>query len=461
MKRTLLIVLFSLSLSATPMFQQEPQVRVRIINSLDTLNMVFAGDWVLRSTGQTRLGFTCGDPVQLVNHLGQIAITDSAGTLLARAPSFILNPENDTSQVWIRGVPYGVGWWWAGEEDRLYEGTLHIFLGSEQEMNVVVQLPLETYLKGVVPYEIGGDSPLEALKAQAVAARSEAIVALNSKLYSGPFYDLTSDVECQVFSGNHRRTLLSDQAVTETRGWILSEDGHAMNAYYASNCGGRSEMIQNVWPDRPRPESYTVSLADNASRKSPRLRWTWLARRWIQASPDVFCNPDSNIHLPSWSRRNFRWTREFTRQELTEMLTKDPELGPFRKIRIKKRGPSGRIHQARIVFQKGAFEVRGELALRQLFNPALRSSNFYVEVQGDKIILRGAGWGHGVGMCQSGAVAQAMEGRSCEQILKHYYSRARLFNIYEDETPTGKTTRDSQEETRAEDIREKSISTES
>ena len=431
-------LLFLLMLSpamSQSLFNQEPQVRVRIINTLDTLNLSLQGQWSIGSTASSQMSLPTDAQLQLINQAGQISFFDTSGTLLAKTPSFMFKATSDTATVMIESVPYGVGWWWAGVEDRIYEGAFHIYLGTKQEMNVIVQLPLETYLKGVVPYEIGGTSPLEALKAQAVAARSEAVIALTSKLYSGAFYDLTSDVECQVFSGNKKRTELSDRAVDETAGLIISEQGQPMNAYYASNCGGRAELIKNVWPGRNRLESYEVSLPDNSDRKGPSLKRSWRAKRWINSSPDVYCNPDSNTFLPSWSKKNFRWTREYSVEEITEMLTDKNELGLFKRIRVMKRGSSGRIYKARIVFEHGKLTVDGELALRQLFSPSLRSSNFYVEHEGDKLILHGAGWGHGVGMCQSGAVAQATQGRTFDEILKHYYSSAELHNIYGASTP--------------------------
>ena len=430
MKRFLLLALFVCSGMAQHLFNQEPEVRVRIVNTLDTLNISLRGEWFFRNTSAAKMTLPVNSQIQLINSGGQISVFDTSGTLLAKTPSFMFRSNSDTASVEIKSVPYGVGWWWAGVEDRIYEGAFHIYIGTHQEMDVVVQLPLETYLKGVVPYEIGGTSPLEALKAQAVAARSEAVIALTSKLYSDEFYDLTSDVECQVFSGNKRRTARSDQSVEETAGLIISESGQPMNAFYASNCGGRAELIQNVWPGRNRLESYGVSLPDNENRRGPNLRCNWKARRWIKSSPDVYCNPDSNAFLPSWSRNNFRWSREFTVQELTDMLTNDRDLGLFKRIRVLKRGPSGRIYKAHIIFEKGKLDIKGELALRQLFSPSLRSSAFFVKRRGDKVVLRGSGWGHGVGMCQSGAVAQATRGRSFDQILKHYYSKADLLNIY-------------------------------
>ncbi len=429
-KRFLLLAIFVCAGLAQPLFNQEPEVRVRIINTRDTLNISLRGEWSFRNTSSSKMTLPVDSQIQLIKRAGLISVFDTSGALLAKTPSFMFGSNSDTSTVGIESVPYGVGWWWAGVEDRIYEGAFHVYIGTNQEMNVIVQLPLETYLKGVVPYEIGGTSPLEALKAQAVAARSEAVIALTSKLYSGEYYDLTSDVECQVFSGNKKRTSLSDRSVDETTGLIISEGGQPMNAFYASNCGGRAELIRNVWPGRNRLESYVVSLPDNGDRKGPNLKWGWKARRWIKSSPDVYCNPDSNTFLPGWSKKNFRWSREFTVQELTDMLTDDGELGLFKKIRVLKRGPSGRIYKARLIFESGKLTIDGELALRQLFSPSLRSSAFYLKRRGDRVVIHGAGWGHGVGMCQSGAVAQATRGRNFEQILKHYYSKADLLNIY-------------------------------
>lgn len=115
------------------------------------------------------------------------------------ADSLLLTCSVSKGALLIQDVPYGVGWWWEGKEDRVYEGELLLFPAEGEHVDAVIRLPLEDYLLGVIPYEIGGDSPQEALKAQAVAARSEAIMALRSGMYCGPHHDLTADVECQVF----------------------------------------------------------------------------------------------------------------------------------------------------------------------------------------------------------------------------------------------------------------------
>lgn len=433
--QTLIVVFlcsFCISIAQTNyLFPTEPNVRVRIINSLDTIKIHFTGDWLLKTPPLLEQQMSSGNGLQIIRNDSSMTIHDSSGIVLDGVRSLLLTSENDTSHLSISNVPYGVGWWWEGHEDRSYSGKFHVFVDDKRELNVVIHLPLEEYLKGVVPYEIGGDSPQEALKAQAVAARSEAIIALTSELYNGDHHDLTSDVECQVFSGNNKRTNASDQAVIDTRSLVISENQQVINAYYSSNCGGRSELIKNAWPERPRPESYQVSLPDNSKRSGPKLRWNWKAKKWIRSSPEVYCNPAFEESLPGWSKRNFRWKREFDAKEFSDMLGIDVNMGSYKKIKVLKRGFSGRIYKARLIFEKGKVEVTGELELRQLFKPSLRSANFYVQRKGDQITISGAGWGHGVGMCQTGAVAQAKRGIDFESILRHYYSRAELLSVYD------------------------------
>ena len=257
MKKCILFIsLFSLQLTFTqPLYQREPTVRVRILNTADTLRIIFNDSWALTSESLNQKFLPEDSEAGFTIENGRIKIAEPDGESYIPHENFILHCSSDTGTLVIKNVPFGVGWWWESKEDRIYEGELHFYITKENKFEVVVHLPLEQYLKGVIPYEIGPDSPLEALKAQAVAARSEAIIALTSKLYSGEHHDLTSDVECQVFSGNRRRTEKSDRAVMEIKSLILSENGKPINAYYASNCGGHSELIKNVWGDRPTPES--------------------------------------------------------------------------------------------------------------------------------------------------------------------------------------------------------------
>lgn len=409
----------------------EPEVRVRIITDLDTLHIKLKNSWDCNEPGKTgSTRFNAGDSLLVFAESGQLKVYNYSSGKSKSFASLRLKSSELDGELEIMDVPYGTGWWWAGSENRIYEGEIYIYFGGNGKPEVVVQLPLEDYLYGVVPYEIGGDSPREALKAQAVAARSEAVIALTSKLYSGPRHDLTSDVECQVFSGNRRRTAESDMAVDETKGIILSENDKPINAYYASNCGGHSELINNVWPDRPDPDSYNLALSDTDERKPVDLSSESEAREWIGSLPDVYCNPNLGTELPEWSKKNFRWKRGYSTDVITRMISGGKNMGNLLKITPLKRGPSGRIISAKFEFEKDIIEINGELAIRQLWQPALRSSCFVVDKAGDKFILSGAGWGHGVGMCQSGAVAQARQGNDFISILNHYYRKADLISLY-------------------------------
>jgi stage II sporulation protein D len=430
-KFILFLSLLSLQLTFSQhTYQSEPTVRVRILDNTDTLNILLNNDWLLTSESTGQQFLPEDGEIVFMSENDDVKILGKSGESFISSEHFVLQSSSDTGTLAIKNVPFGVGWWWEGKEDRIYEGKLHLYKTEENKFEVVVHLPLVQYLKGVIPYEIGPDSPLEALKAQAVAAHSEAIIALTSKLYSGDHYDLTSDVECQVFSGNRRRTEKSDLAVEETKSLILSENGKPINTYYASNCGGHSELIKNVWGDRPAPQTYTISQFDWEEQNELDLSVEENAREWIFSNPPSYCNPNINRELPEWSQNNFRWKRELTFNEAVKMTSKEKDLGDLLDVEILKRGTSGRAYLAKFILEKETIEVSGELKIRQMFSPPLRSSCFVVDKTETGFVLNGAGWGHGVGMCQSGAITMANSGKSFEQILKHYYSKAELIKVY-------------------------------
>ncbi|PWJ42860.1 SpoIID/LytB domain-containing protein [Sediminitomix flava] len=438
MKKTILFAILILifgcqekTQNTNKLFDAEPEVRVRIINTLSEINVALHDKWTVKIDDSSEaMSFSNGDSLKLSAVDGKITFSANGKNLATEIDHLKINGINKSSTLEIADVPYGIGWWWAGKQNRIYEGDMHIYVGMDNTLEWVVKLPLEEYLKGVVPYEIGGDSPLEALKAQAVAARSEAIIALTSGLYNGEYHDLTSDVECQVFSGNNKRTTESDLAVTETASVIISEEGKPMNAYYASNCGGHSELIENVWPDRPRMASYALAVTNDVKAAALDLSNEKVAQDWINSEPKTYCNPNLGIELPLYSQQNFRWKRAYTKKEMSEMLSTDKDLGEFKELVVKKRGVSGRMYLADFVFEKQTISVEGELSIRQMWKPALRSAAFYIEENDDSYTLIGAGWGHGVGMCQSGAVSMAKQGKEYSEILQHYYAKADLLDIY-------------------------------
>ncbi|MGI8907465.1 MAG: SpoIID/LytB domain-containing protein [Candidatus Sumerlaeaceae bacterium] len=314
--------------------------------------------------------------------------------------------------------------------------------GTEPDIRVltndtskVVTLPLEEYLRGVVPSEIGTGAPEQAKCAQAVAARSFAAVALNSSKHKADGADVCSTVHCQVYSGLSKATASTDAAVSETRGLVLTYKGKPIPAYYAAHCGGHTEDIRNSWPERSSEKAYHGTARFDGTAE-PELD---LARekdflKWLAGSPASYCNPAKSQVL-EWAGRNFRWMRQLTAEEVTSCVAKQKGIGRVLKIRTGERGASGRLKQVVFVGENGELRVGPQIEIRQLFHPMLKSSAFAVETSGPvsrptHFVLRGAGSGHAVGMCQTGSMGMANAGKSFREILKHYYPTARVAKQY-------------------------------
>jgi len=397
-------------------FEQEPMIRVLLADGKSSVTLSFSGE--IEATND-KVHFNKNSTITFTASQGQIDVQED-NTTLFRADSLKLLPDD---QIKIDDVPYGVGWWWGGEEDRLYSGELYVHADSDSALQVILHLPLEEYVKGVIPYEIGVDSPIEALKAQALAARTESAKALREGKYRGDRYDICADVDCQVYAGDNKRTPRTDSAVTLTSGEVIVYEYELIDAYFASNCGGKSERVEKVWPWRGGAKPYLVSNYDSKKEVLP-IDPHSSPEKWINSSPEVYCNPELHPQLPSWSKKNFRWERAIPLNE----LTLDDEI--VSDLRIIERGESGRLHQVEVTVPSGKIVLDYELAIRKLTNPPLRSSNFVFRKNIDEWVFTGAGWGHGVGLCQSGAVARAYEGHQYSEILRHYYVGSEIVTVY-------------------------------
>jgi len=422
------LLLLSVSVHAL-VLAREPFIRVQIISTLDRIAVVPSCTWSVQPSKHTEIA---GGKQALIDCKGAL-VRLSYGDITLEDTLLTMRTVSDTGRMLVRNVPYGVGWWWEGREDRVYEGELRVRALPEGRLSVVVSLSLERYLRGVVPFEIGG-APLEALRAQAVAARSEAMAAMRNRMYAGTGYDICGDVDCQVFGGTLRTTAEIDRAIRTTRGVILQSKGTPLNAYFASNCGGYSESIENVWPWRSGKRAYWSAHPDADSLKVDSLQDEANLRRWLAADPATFCNPQARPGLPDWSRRHWRWSLS-TPADSLGLTEKGSRAGRIIRIDSVRRGNSGRIISAVIVGEGGRFRVSTELEFRQLWSPPLRSSCVVVDPEGpsqrpNRFLVTGAGWGHGVGMCQSGAVGMALAGRTAEQILRHYFPTADIAPAY-------------------------------
>jgi len=345
------------------------------------------------------------------------------------------------NRVTVKNVEVGAGFHWNHTEDRQYSGRMQIFINRQGNLTAVNTLPVEEYLAGVVPSEMSSGFHLEALKAQAIAARSEVLYKM-TRANRNRAFDICADVACQVYSGNSRRSAETDRAVNETRGVVIAVDGRLVAAPYSAVCGGHTENNENVWPGQPQSHLRGIVDGDVNSADDGTLAAASAARSWIESSPAVFCNLGSRTVSPDleYARKYFRWQVRYTAAELAQIIEEKTgeQIGVLRDIQPIDRGVSGRISRLRLVGSDNSVELAGELAIRQALAPAtLWSSLFVIDKipasanDGvDEFVIRGGGWGHGVGMCQIGAAMMAEQGATHEQILERYYTGVELKQAY-------------------------------
>jgi SpoIID/LytB domain protein len=416
------------------LFAEEPVVRVRILYTEDTINLSSDSKIYVYDQEDGRIILRGNRTFKIVVDGHILKLIDDKDRTLITGNSLKIQNNDKNKAVGIKQVPYGIGWFWAGNEDRSYLGDLEFHINANNKIDVISILDIETYLLGVVPSEIGVNAPIEALKAQAVCARSEAMIGLETGKYAGDHYQLTADIYCQVYSGIGKANAAIEKAVSETRGEVLMANDTIISAYYASNCGGHTENIENVWPERSGPKEYWSGHPDMTSDINLDLTQSEDIREWINSIPDSWCKPTDLT--PEWSKDHFRWTRNIIPEELSKAVAEKVEdIGMIYDMVPLERGVSGRIYDILFIGTKGHCRLKGELNIRMLWESPLKSSCFVVDKIGPidnpvSFIVKGAGWGHGVGMCQTGAIAQANAGIKYKEILAHYFRGSEVKTTY-------------------------------
>ncbi len=338
----------------------------------------------------------------------------------------------------IANIDVGTGFHWERSDRRSYSDKIEFVLDLTGEITVINELPLESYLKGVVPSEMPASFPLEALKAQAVAARVEAVSKIGLRHPMKPF-DLCDDVHCQAFSGTSKANKKTSEAVKSTSGVFMVHRGDITEAFYSGVCGGNTENNENAWTMNAKP--FLRGIMDSKIKRNVMLHKKQNVINWINTKPEVYCNPffRKSPRAINYAKRYFRWKEVYSRVELEEIIKKKTKekFGELKDLRPLTRGVSGRITALEIVGTKKTFAITKELNIRQtLSNKTLYSACFYVkkEKKGkglpDKFILHGAGWGHGVGMCQVGAAVMAHRDKRFNEILQHYYKGVKIKKLY-------------------------------
>ena len=279
-------------------------------------------------------------------------------------------------------------------DNRPFRGEVTLIRTPDNHITAVNSINVEDYIKGVLYHEVSHHWPMEALKAQAVAARTYALYSLNP---SGKDYDVTNDIYSQVYGGRDSERYRTDLAVDRTRGQILTYNGQIIPTYFYATCGGMTEDARELWnlPDIPPLRGVPCPFCKN----SPHMQW----------------------------RNNFR-----LKDIQGELDRHGIKIDTIKDISIVDRDRSERIDHLKITQKNGQELILKGKDFRDIMGPnVIKSNNYEIAMKGYYVDLIGKGWGHGVGMCQWGALGMAQQQFTYEQILAYYYPSSQLMNYHE------------------------------
>ncbi|MFV0392676.1 MAG: SpoIID/LytB domain-containing protein [Paludibacteraceae bacterium] len=378
----------------------------------------------------------------------------------------LFSSENANSDFFeLKDVVIGINFHWERKENQQFKGNLK-FIVEDNKLTAINVISVEDYLTSVISSEMSATASLELLKAHAVISRSwvlkpiinpslpttqsvqtdnEYIVWYERDAHAN--FDVCADDHCQRYQGITRAsTELVKQAIKETYGQVLTSDGEICDARFSKCCGGVFEEFQNCWDNTEHP--YLKKQRDSKSiTYFPDLTKENEAQSWIRTSPEAFCNTkDKKILsqvLNNYDQETtdfYRWKVEYSQDELSALILKRSGVNYGKIIDLEpiERGTSGRLVRLKITGSEETRTIGKELEIRRTLSPShLYSSAFVVDKEysagnevPSKFILTGAGWGHGVGLCQIGAAVMGEEGYSYEEILLHYYIDAQIEKLY-------------------------------
>jgi SpoIID/LytB domain protein len=391
-----------------------------------------------------------------------IVLANEANDEICRSKSIkLMGQEGSTLSLF--NVTIGNRFHWERTEDQTFQGDLILRLRKDGTIVAINEISLEDYLTSVISSEMSGDAPMQFLKTHAILSRSWVLAALDRKKKKigkatpvskvtqkhgeiirwydredHDLFDVCADDHCQRYQGITRiESEQAEEAVRRTRGTVITHQDEICDARYSKACGGITEDFDTAWDNKRVP--YLRSISDASVPHRP-ITTEEEATAWILSNPEAYCctKDDGLLEriLPDFDRETkgfFRWKVEYSRRELEEILREKSgfDFGTLQEIIPLHRGPSGRISRLRIVGSKRSVVVGKELEIRRWLSPShLYSSAFIVKPEAERFVFHGAGWGHGVGLCQIGAAAMAARGFSAEEILNHYFTNVQLKKIY-------------------------------
>lgn len=441
-----------------------PEIQIGIFSGKEisfTLNNMFR-----ESQGEFAIRGTCKAYCS-----GKEIVVENDNRKYLNAEAVIIMPvSEDASSFVLKAVTIGVDFHWQRKEDQLFKGALKLII-EDDKITAINIITIEDYLLSVISSEMSATSSEELLKAHAVVSRSWLLAQMEKskslgtvkQKYESHFlsegeivrwwdredhknYDVCADDHCQRYQGITRAsTTVVEKVIHDTFGEVLTSDGHICDTRYYKCCGGVTELFENVW--EPVSHPYLQKVID--SRQSPALFNLDLVKeenavKWIQGSPDAFCNTvDKTVLseiLNDYDQETndfFRWKVSYSQIELSDLIKSRTgiDFGTVTGLIPIERGVSGRIIKLKIKGTLKTMIIGKELQIRKALSAThLYSSCFFVETSENNgethFILHGAGWGHGVGLCQIGAAVMGSEGYKYNEILSHYFKGAVLEKLY-------------------------------
>ena len=443
----------------------QPNITVAIMSS-QNIEFILYGD------------FKCDEIDEILN--GKMTAEYSDGMIILKSGTksykplkeIILIPVDQTSETFVlKNVTIGVQFHWEQKQNQQFSGSLKLI--TENDLLTVINIvPIEQYLNSVISSEMSATSSLELLKAHAIISRSWLLAQINKRdsldknqNYINEYkteeeiikwfdredhilYDVCADDHCQRYQGvtksnNHNAQI----AVLNTHGIVLVYNDQICDARFSKSCGGITEIFENVWENINHP--YLKNITDykfDPDGYNTDLVAEKDAIKWISNSPPAFCNTtDDRILdqvLNNYDRDTkdfYRWKVEFTQDEISRLISEKLgyNFGYILDLIPIERGHSGRLIKLKIVGSEKTLTIGKELLIRKVLSKShLYSSAFVVEKQNiengipQKFSLIGAGWGHGVGLCQIGAAVMGEKGYTFDEILLHYFRGAKIKQVY-------------------------------
>lgn len=408
--------------------------------------------------------------------LGEQVVEFSEGGVLWNGNQYsqlTFHPQSADASFSLSGVTIGVNFHWERKETQTFLGTLRFVVESDKIV-AINELPVEKYLESVISSEMSATSSLELLKAHAVISRSWLLAQMKKRrevAESGnnffsftkkedmlirwydredhTLFDVCADDHCQRYQGITKETSPHvAEAIRQTKGQILMDGDEICDARFSKCCGGITEEFQYCWEDTPK--TYLTAVRDivlGVEHTLPNLTNEEEAEKWIRFNPPAFCNTqDKKILsevLNDYDQETvnfYRWKETLSQEKLQQLIADKlkMDLGAILDMKAVERGKSGRISKLQIIGTEKIFTIGKELEIRRTLSDShLLSSAFVVDKydkdeQGvpQRFELIGAGWGHGVGLCQIGAAVMGEQGYHYDAILLHYYQGAEIKKLY-------------------------------